>query len=122
MISQAFAAIGTSSTTSPFAGLMPIILIFFIFYFLLIRPQQKRVKEHKLMIEGVKKGDVVVTAGGVIGKILKVEENDIVVLEIADSINVKVLKSTIANLSQEKFKAVEAKKTTAKNKKQKIKK
>ena len=73
---------------------IPLILIFVIFYFFLIRPQQKKVKEHKAMVEGLKKGDKVVTSGGIVGTISRVIDNDKVEVEIADNVTVEVVKGT----------------------------
>ena len=73
---------------------IPLILIFVIFYFFLIRPQQKKVKEHKAMVEGLKKGDKVVTSGGITGVITRVVDNDKVEVEIADNVKVEIVKST----------------------------
>ncbi len=77
------------------ASLIPLILIFVIFYFLLIRPQQKRAKEHRQMVENLRRGDQVVTAGGVKGKVTKVGDDEVEV-EIAKDIKVSVIKSTIS--------------------------
>ena len=73
---------------------IPLILIFVIFYFFLIRPQQKKVKEHKLMVENLKRGDKVVTSGGIIGTIERVIDNDKVEVSISENINVEVIRST----------------------------
>jgi preprotein translocase subunit YajC len=81
---------------SQWMGLMPLVLLFVVFYFLLIRPQQKRSKEQKKFIENLKKGDKVVTSGGLYGTITGITD-DTVTLEIADKIRVKVLKGAIAN-------------------------
>ena len=78
-------------------GLAPYLLIFVIFYFLLIRPQQRRAKLHQQMIAAVKKNDTAVTAGGLIGKVIKVDETE-VELEIAPSVRVKVVKGTLAEV------------------------
>jgi len=75
----------------------PLALIFVIFYFLLIRPQQKKMKEHRALIDAVKKGDAVVTAGGVIGKVTKVEDHEVEV-EIAPTVKIKVVKSTLSDV------------------------
>ena len=83
---------------SGFAQFIPLILIFVIFYFFLIRPQQKKIKEHKSMVSSLKRGDEVVTSGGVIGKIEKVLEDDKVDLIISDNVSVRVVKSTIQSL------------------------
>ena len=77
---------------------IPLILIFVIFYFLLIRPQQKRIKEHKSMVDALTRGDSVVTAGGFIGKIVRVLEDDKAEIEIAENVTVKVVKSTITQV------------------------
>tara|TARA_B100000965_G_C19331072_1_gene643047 strand:+ start:298 stop:576 length:279 start_codon:yes stop_codon:yes gene_type:complete len=82
------------------AQLIPLILIFVIFYFFLIRPQQKRVKEHKNMVSELKRGDEVITSGGIVGRIERILEDDKVELSIAENVNIKVVKSTIQNLSQ----------------------
>ena len=73
---------------------IPLILIFIIFYFFLIRPQQKKVKEHKAMVESLKKGDKVVTSGGITGVITRVVDNDKVEVEIADNVTVEVIRGT----------------------------
>ena len=77
---------------------IPLILIFVIFYFFLIRPQQKKVKEHKALVEAVKKGDEVVTQGGLIGKITKVKGEGRLEVEIASGVNVQVVQATIAQV------------------------
>jgi len=73
---------------------IPLILIFVIFYFFLIRPQQKKVKEHRAMVEGLKKGDKIVTSGGITGIITRVIDNDKVEVEIADNVTVEVIRGT----------------------------
>ena len=73
---------------------IPLILIFVIFYFFLIRPQQKKVKEHKAMVESLRKGDKVVTSGGITGTISRVIDNDKVEAEIADNVTVEVVRGT----------------------------
>jgi preprotein translocase subunit YajC len=80
-----------------FGSFVPLILIFVIFYFFLIRPQQKRAKEHKQMLEALRRGDEVITQGGVYGKVTKVKDEDVEV-EIADGVRVRVVKGTIANV------------------------
>tara|TARA_Y100000590_G_C15452364_1_gene913189 strand:+ start:529 stop:813 length:285 start_codon:yes stop_codon:yes gene_type:complete len=83
---------------SGFAQFVPLILIFVIFYFFLIRPQQKRLKEHKKMVAALKRGDEVVTSGGIIGRVERVLEGDKIDLIIADNVNVTVVQSTIQSL------------------------
>ena len=83
---------------SGFAQFIPLILIFVIFYFFLIRPQQKKIKDHKSMVAALKRGDEVITSGGIIGRIEKVYDDDKIDLIISDGIAVKVVKSTIQSL------------------------
>ena len=78
-------------------GLLPLVLIFVVFYFLLIRPQQKRQKEHREMVGNLNKGDEVTTAGGLLGKITEVKDN-FVKIEIADNVVVTVQKHTVSNV------------------------
>ncbi len=73
---------------------IPLILIFVIFYFFLIRPQQKKVKEHKAMVENLKRGDKVITSGGITGTIERVIDNDKIEVEIADNVKVEIVKAT----------------------------
>jgi preprotein translocase subunit YajC len=73
---------------------IPLILIFVIFYFFLIRPQQKKAKEHKLMCENIKRGDKVLTSGGVIGTVERIMDNDNVEIQISDNVNVEMVRST----------------------------
>lgn len=75
----------------------PIILIFLIMYFLMIRPQQKKVKEHRALIEGLRRGDQVVTAGGLIGKVVKVADTELEV-ELAPNVKVRVVRSTVTQV------------------------
>jgi len=78
--------------------LLPIVAIFVIFYFLLIRPQQRKAKEHKAMLASVRRGDRVVTGGGILGMVTKVLDEHHVQVEIAEGVRVKVMKSTIADI------------------------
>ena len=73
---------------------IPLILIFVIFYFFLIRPQQKKVKEHKLMVQNLKRGDKVITSGGIIATVERVMENDRAEIQISDDVKVEIVKST----------------------------
>ena len=84
---------------SGFAQFIPLILIFVIFYFFLIRPQQKKIKEHKLMVTSLKRGDEVVTSGGIVGKVERILGNDKVDLAISENVTVKVIKSTVSSLT-----------------------
>ena len=83
---------------SGFAQFVPLILIFVIFYFFLIRPQQKKIKEHKSMVSTLKRGDEVITSGGIVATIERVHEDDKIDLSISENVTVKVVKSTIQNL------------------------
>lgn len=98
LISPAYAQAAGGAGGGGIEAFLPLILIFVIFYFLLIRPQQKKMKEHKGMLESVRRGDKVVTGGGIIGTVTKVNEGDEVVVEIAEGIKVKVRKSTLASV------------------------
>ena len=80
------------------AQFIPLILIFVIFYFFLIRPQQKRVKDHKAMVESLKRGDEIITSGGIIGTIDRVMEDDRIEVKLSDNVNVQIIKSTITSL------------------------
>tara|TARA_B100000700_G_C14975610_1_gene823735 strand:- start:223 stop:504 length:282 start_codon:yes stop_codon:yes gene_type:complete len=82
-------------SSSGFAQFIPLILIFVIFYFFLIRPQQKKVKEHKEMIKNLKRGDEVITSGGIIGNVDRVFEDDRVEVIISDGVKVQIIKNTI---------------------------
>ncbi|WP_163849602.1 preprotein translocase subunit YajC [Pseudooceanicola aestuarii] len=80
------------------AQFLPLILIFAIMYFLLIRPQQKKVKQHQAMVEAVRRGDQVITQGGIVGKVAKVRDDGEVEVEIAEGVKIRVIKSTLANV------------------------
>ena len=80
------------------AQLIPLILIFVIFYFFLIRPQQKRVKDHKAMVESLKRGDEVITSGGIIGVVERVMEDDRIEVIIGEGTKVQIIRSTITSL------------------------
>jgi len=82
-------------SSSGFAQFIPLILIFVIFYFFLIRPQQKRVKEHKEMVKNLKRGDEVITSGGIIGVVERVLEDDRIELNVSEGVKVQVIKNTI---------------------------
>lgn len=83
---------------SAFASFVPLILIFAIMYFLLIRPQQKKLKEHKAMVEALRRGDQVLTQGGILGKVIKVGDDGVLEVEIADGVKVKVMRSSISQV------------------------
>ena len=100
LISPAYAqAAAPAAGGDMFMSLLPLVLVFAIFYFLLIRPQQAKMKQHRTMLENLKKGDQVVTAGGIVGKIAKIEQSDNQLLvEIAPNVQVKVIRQTVADL------------------------
>lgn len=77
---------------------VPLILIFAIMWFLLIRPQQKKIKQHQKMVEALRRGDQVVTQGGIIGKVSKVKDNNELELEIAEGVRVRVVRSTVSQV------------------------
>ena len=81
-------------SSSGIGQFIPLILIFIIFYFFLIRPQQKKVKEHKIMVANLKRGDKVVTSGGIVGTVERVMENDKAEIQISENVNVEIVKST----------------------------
>jgi len=83
---------------SGFAQFIPLILIFVIFYFFLIRPQQKKIKDHKQMVASLKRGDEVITSGGIVGKIERILGNDKVDVSISENVTVQVVQSTIQGL------------------------
>lgn len=81
-----------------FAGMIPLVLMFVIFYFLLIRPQQKKAKQHKELLSGLKRGDSVITSGGIYGRIVEIN-NDIISLEVADKVRIKVARGFVSGLA-----------------------
>ena len=81
-----------------FAQFIPLILIFAIMYFLLIRPQQRKLKDHKKMVESLRRGDMIVTQGGLIGKVTKVKEDNELEVELAEGVKVRVVQSTVAQV------------------------
>lgn len=103
-VSPAYAQAGVPGTQGLFEFLLPIALIFVVFYFLLIRPQQKKAKDHRSMVDAVRRGDKVVTSGGLVGKVIKVTEAEgemaRVTLEIdaANGVRVEAIRSTLADV------------------------
>ena len=98
LITPAFAQTAEVGAGSAFASFFPLILIFLIMYFLLIRPQKKKMKELKAMIDALRRGDQVLTGGGIVGKVTKVGEDNTIEVEIASGVVVKVVKSTIVSV------------------------
>jgi preprotein translocase subunit YajC len=87
-----------SSGAGGFAGLIPLVLMFVIFYFLLIRPQQKKAKQHKELLSNLKRGDSVITSGGIYGRIAEIDDN-IITLEVADKVRIKVARGFVSGLA-----------------------
>jgi preprotein translocase subunit YajC len=97
LVTPAYAQAAGGGAAGGLIGFVPILLIFAIMYFLMIRPQQKKMKEHKTMVEALRRGDQVLTAGGMIGKVVKVNEAEVEV-ELAPNVKVRVIKNTIAQV------------------------
>ncbi len=98
IISQAWAQAGGGGGGDFLVQLFPLILIFVVFYFLLIRPQQAKIKAQREMLAGVKRGDRIVTGGGIIGLVTKVISDEEIQVELAEGVRVRVLKPTISNI------------------------
>lgn len=97
-ISPAYAQAGEAAAPNALVQLAPLVFIFVIFYFLLIRPQMTARKKHQEMVSNVRRGDTVVTAGGIVGKVTKVLEGDEIMVELADKVQVKVIKATLSDV------------------------
>lgn len=98
-INPAYAqAAGDSGTASLLSSLVPFVLIFVIMWFMLIRPQQKKMKDHRALVEGLRRGDQVITAGGLIGKVTKVKDDGEIEVEISDGVKVRVVRSTVTGV------------------------
>ncbi|MDZ4312143.1 MAG: preprotein translocase subunit YajC [Cypionkella sp.] len=98
-VTPAFAqTAGASGAGSAFASFLPLVLIFAIMYFLLIRPQQKKMKDLKAMVDGLRRGDQVLTQGGIIGKVTKVGDDGVLEVEIAEGVKVKMPRHTISQV------------------------
>jgi preprotein translocase subunit YajC len=98
LISPAYAQAGGAPVGFDLISLMPLLLIFVVFYFLLIRPQQKKMKAHRDMVAALKRGDRVLTAGGIIGTVVKVEDDNTLLVDIAKDVRVRVARSTISEV------------------------
>jgi preprotein translocase subunit YajC len=95
----AFAQAAGASSTSALAGsFIPLVLMIAIMYFLLIRPQQRKAKEHRAMVEALRRGDQVITSGGILGKVVRVMDDGIVEVEIAEGVKIRVVKTTITQV------------------------
>ena len=131
-VSPAYAQAAGGAGGGGFEAFLPLILIFIVFYFLLIRPQQKKMKAHKAMLGAIRRGDKVVTGGGIFGTVTKVLDDDDVTVEIADGVKVRVQRGLISsvlsktqpvdddkNTKGDADEQVEDKKSSKKNKKNK---
>ena len=101
LISPAYAQgslFGGGGNTDMITSLLPFVLIFVIMYFLVLRPQQKRVKQHAEMVKNVRKGDTVITSGGLIGRVTKVVDDDQVEIEVADGVRVRQMRSMVSDV------------------------
>ena len=98
LISTAYAQTGGGTGGFDIIALLPLVLIFAVFYFLIIRPQQKKVKDHKAMVDALRRGDRVVTTGGIIGTVAKVTGDREVTLEIAEGVRVRAMRGMIAEV------------------------
>jgi preprotein translocase subunit YajC len=96
-ITPAFAQ-GLGGNSDMFTSLLPFVAIFVIMYFLILRPQQKKVKQHQELVKNVRRGDTVVTSGGLVGKITKVVDDDQIEVEIADGVRVRQLRQMISDV------------------------
>ena len=110
LISPAYAQ-AASDGMSSIINFAPLVLIFVVFYFMMIRPQQQRQKQHKSMLEALRRGDKVVTAGGIIGTVAKVVSDTEVALDIAENVRVRVVRSTISQVLAKPEPAVKTKET-----------
>lgn len=98
-VTPAFAQAAGASSTSALAGsFIPLVLMIAIMYFLLIRPQQRKAKEHRAMVEALRRGDQIITSGGILGKVVRVMDDGIVEVEIAEGVKIRVVKTTIGQV------------------------
>ena len=112
LITPAYAQAAGGDTSSMMVQLAPLALIFVVFYFFLIRPQQQKAKQQRVMLDAIRRGDRVVTGGGLIGTVAKVVNNDEVLIDLADNVRVRVVRSTIGQVLAKTEPAKEAKKET----------
>ena len=97
-IAPAYAQTGQGGAGDFLIGILPFVAVFAIIYFLILRPQQKKLKEHRAMVEAVRRGDVVVTGGGLIGKVHRVIDGHECIVELCEGVRVRVLKSTLSDV------------------------
>ena len=98
LISPAYAQSPFGGSTDMLTSLLPFVLIFVIMYFLILRPQQKRVKQHAEMVKNVRKGDTVITSGGLVGRVTKVVDDDQVEIEVAEGVRVRQMRSMVSDV------------------------
>ena len=98
LISPAYAQSPFGGSTDMITSLLPFILIFVIMYFLILRPQQKRVKQHAEMVKNVRKGDTVITSGGLVGRVTKVVDDDQIEVEVAEGVRVRQMRSMVSDV------------------------
>ena len=98
LISPAYAQSPFGGSTDLVTSLLPFILIFVIMYFLILRPQQKRVKQHAEMVKNVRKGDSVITSGGLVGRVTKVIDDDQIEVEVAEGVRVRQMRSMVTDV------------------------
>lgn len=98
LITPAYAQAASAGGSDMIMSLLPFVLIFVIMYFLILRPQQRRVKQHQEMVKALRRGDTVVTAGGVIGKVTKVIDDDQIEVEIADGVRVRQMRAMVSEV------------------------
>ena len=98
LISPAYAQSPLGGSTDMITSLLPFVLIFVIMYFLILRPQQKRVKQHAEMVKNVRKGDTVITSGGLVGRVTKVVDDDQVEIEVAEGVRVRQMRSMVSDV------------------------
>jgi preprotein translocase subunit YajC len=97
-ITPAFAQGGGAPSSDMLVSLLPFVLIFVIMYFLILRPQQKKVKQHQELVKGVRRGDTVITSGGLVGKVTKVIDDDKIEIEIADGVRAVQIRSMVSDV------------------------
>jgi preprotein translocase subunit YajC len=98
LITPAYAQSPFGGSTDMLTSLLPFVLIFVIMYFLILRPQQKRVKQHAEMVKNVRKGDTVITSGGLVGRVTKVIDDDQVEIEVADGVRVRQMRQMVTDV------------------------
>ncbi len=98
LITPAYAQTGLSGSSDMMMSLLPFVLIFVIMYFLILRPQQQRTKQHQNMVKNLRRGDTVISSGGLVGKVTKVVDDDQIEVEIADGVRVRQMRSMVSDV------------------------